>query len=85
MLPHPVTACTIAERRFKEQLRNAAQQRLAASAETRAPSRPTPGWPAWRTAISWITEWRTSVRGATRVLATDPREGRSARSVHPMA
>jgi hypothetical protein len=84
MLPHPVTACTIAERRFKEQLRDAAQQRLVASAETRAPSRPSSGWLAVQATISWITGLRMRVRVAAGVLATDPREGRSARSVHPM-
>ena len=85
MLPHPVTSCMIAEDRFQEQLRDAARQRRAASAETRARSRPTTGWPARLAAISWITGLRLRVRGATRVLATDPRERGSARSVHPAA
>lgn len=66
MLPHPVTSCMIAEHRFQEQLRDAAQQRRAASAETRARSRPATGWPAALAAISWITGLRLHLRGATR-------------------
>ena len=66
MLPHPVTSCMIAENRFQEQLRDAAQQRHAASAETRARSRPTTGWPAGLAASPWITGLRLHLRGATR-------------------
>ena len=66
MLPHPVTSCMIAEQRFQEQLRDAAQQRRAASTESCARSRPTAGWPAGLTASSWITGLRLHLRGATR-------------------
>lgn len=85
MLPHPATSGTIAEHRFREQLRDTAQQRRAASAETGARSRPTTATPAWLAAISGITGVWMRVRGATRVLATDPRERGSAKPAHPVA
>ena len=70
MLPHPVTSCMIAEQRFREQLRDAAQQRRAASAEPRARSRPTTGWPALLATNSWITGLWMHLRGATRGQVT---------------
>jgi hypothetical protein len=85
MLPHPATSGKIAERRLQERLRDTAQQRRAASAETGARSRPTNATPAWRTVISGITGVWLRVRGATRVLATDPRERGSAKPAHPVA
>jgi glycine/D-amino acid oxidase-like deaminating enzyme len=74
MLPHPVTSCMIAEQRFREQLRDAAQQRRAASAESRTRSRPTTGWPVWLAAISWITGMWMHQRGATRGQVTSALE-----------
>jgi hypothetical protein len=74
MLPHPATSCKIDERRFQERLRDAAQQRRAASAETRARSRPTTGWPAGLAAISGITGLWMHLRDATRGQVTSALE-----------
>jgi DNA transposition AAA+ family ATPase len=74
MLPHPVTACMIAEQRFQEQLRDTAQQRRAASAETGARSRPTTAWLSVLAAISWITGLWMHLRGAMRGQVTSALE-----------
>ena len=66
MLPHPATSGKIAERRLQERLRDTAQQRRAASAETCARSRLTSGWLPRPAASSWITGMRQHLRGATR-------------------
>ena len=85
MLPHPITSSKIAERRLQEQLRDTAQQRRAASAETAMRSRLTTGWSARLAVITWVAGLGMRLLGATRVLATDPSGRDSARSVHPLA
>jgi hypothetical protein len=70
MLPHPATSCKIDERRLQERLRDTAQQRRAASAETCASSRPSSGWLSVQAAISGITGLWMHLRGATRGQVT---------------
>ena len=74
---HPEVILTLSELHNQERVREAVQDRLAASAEAGARSRPTVVRTAWRAAVSWPTGWLRHVRGAKQVQGT-AMQGRSA-------
>ena len=55
MVPHPETLCRICDLEYEGLLRDAAQQRRAASAVARSDRRPS----AWRAALLAATSWLT--------------------------
>lgn len=67
MLPHPDTACTLSALDYQERLRDAAQERLAASAQMDTRSRTIRSWPAGLAPASLLRGWVTSVFGTQRV------------------
>jgi hypothetical protein len=78
---HPEVILTLSELDNQERVRDAVQDRLAASAEAGTCARPTLLGAAWRAAVSWPTGWLRHVRGAKRVRVTAPRASRAAPSV----
>jgi hypothetical protein len=82
MLPHPDTVGTLRTLEYQERLRDAAQERLAASAEMGARSRTTRSWPAGLAPSSWLMGWVTRVYGAQRVRESLPPAPNPPRPVH---
>jgi hypothetical protein len=79
---HPEVILTLSALDNRERVRDAVQDRLAASAEAGTCARP-PRWgAAWRAAVSWPTGWLRQVRGAKRVHGTAPQTRSAAPSVH---
>jgi hypothetical protein len=72
MLPHPDTVCTLSALDYQERLRDAAQERLAASAQIDARSRTTRSWSAGLSPASWLRGWVTRVYGTRRVRESLP-------------
>ena len=72
MLPHPDTVCTLSALDYQERLRDAAQERRAASAQMDARSRTTRSWPAGLAPATWLRGSVTRVYGAQRVRESLP-------------
>jgi hypothetical protein len=72
MLPHPDTVCTLSALDYQERLRDAAQERLAASADMEARSRTIRLWPDDLAPVTWLRGWVTRVYGAQQVRESLP-------------
>ena len=72
MLPHPDTVCTLSALVHQERLRDAAQERLAASAQLDARSQTTRLWPVGSTPAARLRGWVTRVYGDMRVRESLP-------------
>jgi hypothetical protein len=72
MISHPDTVCTLSALDYQERLRDAAQERLAASAQMDARPRTVRSWPTGLAPASWLRGWVTRVYGAQRVRESLP-------------
>jgi len=82
MLPHPDTVCTLSALDYQERLRDAAQERLATSAQMDARSRTTRSWPAGMPPASWLRGWVTRAYGTQRVRESLPPSPYPSRPAH---
>jgi hypothetical protein len=82
MLPHPDTVCTLSALGYQERLRDAAQERIAASAHMAARSRTARSWPAGLPPASWLRGWVTRVYGTQRVRESLPSAPYPPRQAH---
>lgn len=72
MLPHPDTVCTLSASDYQEGLRDAAQKRLAASAQMDARPRTIRSWPTGPAPAAWLRGWVTRAYGAQRARESLP-------------
>jgi hypothetical protein len=72
MLPHPDTLCMLSALDYQERLRDAAQERIAASARMDTRARTIRSWPAGLAPASLLRGWVTRVYGAQRVQESLP-------------